>query len=114
MPYAEMKPVRVEHFNLNGWEDFGPALKWSQGHGFYGMINLDQTGTWRLSMARPGEEYMGRLDASVGNVLVWNGMSLTVMNELEFQEVFHVPDDTPAEPPKPTKRAPAKKAASKE
>lgn len=88
---AQQKPVEVNGFPIEGWEDMGPALHWTRTFGFYGMITVDMDGRWMLSVTRPGEERtMARIDALVGQVMVWNGLTLLVMDQDAFNETYDV------------------------
>lgn len=89
MPFAEMKPVRVNTFEISSSDDMTPALVWSRGFGFYGMINLSQDGEWLLSITKPGEERsLGRVDVKIGEVMIWDGANLSVMARDVFLDIY--------------------------
>lgn len=91
MPFAEMKPVQVQFWEIKVYTDLQPALDWAKkSFGFYGVITVNQDGDWWLSITRPLEERHTRIDARAGEVLVWNGMTMTTLTQEAFDQTHNI------------------------
>lgn len=85
MPEADSKPLRVVYLPLETPEELLAAMQYAHSIGYYGIITMTEAGAWSITLTGPGQP---RIDANLGQALVWNSTSLLVMSMQEFHDMY--------------------------
>jgi hypothetical protein len=98
MAQATSKPVEVTYLPLTNWQDMAAALAAALTIGYAGVINAatdPQSGQprWGITLTGPGNP-LGAVHASIGDYILWDGRTVTVLAESEFN-VRYTPVATP-------------------
>jgi hypothetical protein len=85
MPTATSKPVDVTYMPMTDWSGLAKALHDAEALGYFGVVANEQSKGWSLSLTGPGQ---ARLVAQIGQVLIWNGTVMSVMNQTDFAGAY--------------------------
>lgn len=78
---AATKAVEVTYFPVDTWEEMAQTWHDALSLGYYGQLESRLDGTLTLRLTGPTQP---RVDARLGENLIWNGKTLAVLNDEDF------------------------------